>query len=708
MVAQKRITGVLIAITTIISFFWAIVPHAAFAAVKLSMPPSYLGLVAYYPLDGNTINWSTGQVADLSGNGNNGTLVSIPATSAVPGKIGQGLHGTTFVIQFPSLASLIGATSTFSVWVNKTNSHDGYLETEGSDSNGNSEDFYDGGGVLFDHLTNGVGGVTAYNFNDTGGDADGTWHLMTRVTTPSSTIIYVDGVPDISNGAGPYVWTWPDTTFDVGTDDGGGNPTSSFDDIRIYNRALSQSEITKLYNAGKAVIGYSPTIVPSGLVGYWPFDSNATDASGNGNNGSYTCTGSPSFVTGKIKQALLFPSGWVDNQCVSLSSDWTLTNNDSTVSAWIKISSSDTTDDNTELLATTYSGNSGDKINIDYNIKYSFVDCQIGSTHYEVDLSANYFDDLAWHQIACTRNATTGTYIIYVDGVQEQVDNGGQTGAIDLESSGNNGLTIGSTAGVAVDDVRMYNRALSQGDITTLYNAKSGSQTIINHSNTLITNGLVGYWTFDGADVDGTNAYDRSGQGNNGTLSGSLTPTIGKIGQAIFIGSDDALVDVHAPDGYDSPSFMSTGSPLTVSFWIKTTSTSYGGLVCGDRYGNWCVELDGGFTGQQIGSIRFENGNGGSNTATSVAGINNGQWHLVTIANNGTNTTFYIDGAFDSTYAQGAVGTGNSDLNFGNSVGGGVRLFSSTTSASTTAPFRRAKFLSSIIWVNNTTKSPCG
>ncbi len=34
-----------------------------------------------------------------------------------------------------------------------------------------------------------------------------------------------------------------------------------------------------------------------------------------------------------------------------------------------------------------------------------------------------------------------------------------------------------------------------------------------------LDSGLVGYWSFDGPDMSGNTAYDRSGQGNNGTLN---------------------------------------------------------------------------------------------------------------------------------------------------------------------------------------------
>src|SRR3989344_176746 len=67
---------------------------------------------------------------------------------------------------------------------------------------------------------------------------------------------------------------------------------------------------------------------------------------------------------------------------------------------------------------------------------------------------------------------------------------------------------------------------------------------------TLNTSGLVGYWTFDGADTPWTSTtaattLDTSGQNNTGTLtnmSQSTSVTPGKLGQALnFDGSNDYI-----------------------------------------------------------------------------------------------------------------------------------------------------------------------
>jgi hypothetical protein len=58
------------------------------------------------------------------------------------------------------------------------------------------------------------------------------------------------------------------------------------DDIAIFNRALTQEEITALYT-GTPITQNLPSYLPKdGLVGYWPFNGNANDESGNENHGT--------------------------------------------------------------------------------------------------------------------------------------------------------------------------------------------------------------------------------------------------------------------------------------------------------------------------------------------------------------------------------------------------------------------------------------
>lgn len=69
-----------------------------------------------------------------------------------------------------------------------------------------------------------------------------------------------------------------------------GNATLDYDEIKIFNKVLSSSEVTSLYNSGS--IADSTQTVSSGLITEWTFDGGTVDDSA----GSYTC----SLVNGAI------------------------------------------------------------------------------------------------------------------------------------------------------------------------------------------------------------------------------------------------------------------------------------------------------------------------------------------------------------------------------------------------------------------------
>jgi len=86
-----------------------------------------------------------------------------------------------------------------------------------------------------------------------------------------------------------------------------------------------------------------------------------------------------------------------------------------------------------------------------------------------------------------------------------------------------------------------------------------------------LSSGLVGSWSFDGRDLYRASdlgqiryASDRSGQGNDGTLNGSATPGIGKIGQALsFLSSTPGSVNM------GTPSVLNNLAAFSASAWIN-------------------------------------------------------------------------------------------------------------------------------------------
>jgi hypothetical protein len=85
-----------------------------------------------------------------------------------------------------------------------------------------------------------------------------------------------------------------------------------------------------------------------------------------------------------------------------------------------------------------------------------------------------------------------------------------------------------------------------------------------------LTDGLVGWWKFD--EIDGSIAYDSSGNGNDGNLTNGPTWTEGKIGGALsFDGVDD---------------YVNLGNVLSSSYtkvaWVKKTDTGNGNILSFD------------------------------------------------------------------------------------------------------------------------------
>ena len=104
---------------------------------------------------------------------------------------------------------------------------------------------------------------------------DSQWHHAVGVynATTGRVQLYVDG---------DLIGTSTGSVTNVGTNDlplrigGGGTTIRNFkgliDEVAMYNRTLSETEIE--------------AIASNGLVGHWPFDGNAIDATGNGHDGN--------------------------------------------------------------------------------------------------------------------------------------------------------------------------------------------------------------------------------------------------------------------------------------------------------------------------------------------------------------------------------------------------------------------------------------
>ncbi len=98
--------------------------------------------------------------------------------------------------------------------------------------------------------------------------------------------IYVNGyLAERNNFNGSYTSN-PEVPLIVGLNsfDYGGSWTGDLDELRIYDKAISDKEVQRFTDYGN-YSQYSRTSKVEGLSGYWPFDEGLTDRSGNGNDG---------------------------------------------------------------------------------------------------------------------------------------------------------------------------------------------------------------------------------------------------------------------------------------------------------------------------------------------------------------------------------------------------------------------------------------
>jgi hypothetical protein len=230
-------------------------------------------------------------------------------------------------------------------------------------------------------------------------------------------------------------------------------------------------------------------------VGWWKLDdgsgSSATDSSGNGNTG--TLQNSPTWLAGKLGGALSFNGS---NQYVDIGnpSDLRITGS-LTITAWVNGTSY--AGDNVVLSKWAAAGNRS------YDLRISVTDCGAADVEFLLSDDGSSPETLCgttaigtggWHFIAAVYDPSTPAMKIYVDGAL----NGTNTVNPPLSLyNGTQNVNMGRKSDAsgyfngALDDVRIYNRALSASEIAQIYNynplSRTAKGTISSNANSLTT-----------------------------------------------------------------------------------------------------------------------------------------------------------------------------------------------------------------------------
>lgn len=208
------------------------------------------------------------------------------------------------------------------------------------------------------------------------------------------------------------------------------------------------------------------------LVAYWTFDegsgTTANDFSGYGrtatlNNGA--SFSNAAFPTHKFADPFALNLVGTSHQYVSAGTGINLAKTSFTVMAWAKRS---TTAGKQWVIG--YGTNSTDKALVLGFRDNDHVTCAF----YNDDLDTRDFPDLSgtfadtnWHHLACTYDAATRRRIVYVDGQGWYADGSNSIQANGTFNIGRVPWSDGYFSGT-IDDVRVYNRALSEQAIKWL------------------------------------------------------------------------------------------------------------------------------------------------------------------------------------------------------------------------------------------------
>lgn len=244
-----------------------------------------------------------------------------------------------------------------------------------------------------------------------------------------------------------------------------------------------------------------PSYVPTnGLVGYWPFNGNANDESGNGNNGTVNGATLISDRNGNSLNAYNFSN----NNYIQLPNTLGFENQSQfSLSYWVQIPSNNIGGCVFNQWLTG-PGGSGSNLGIQTTINSSgqIEICQLGGCPGGINYTSNVVTT-TWNNITLTFNGNLTNNLkwnIYINNVFLGSFGNSQTPGLMGNSSPRLTL-IGASSGFSggpitsnfkgnIDDIGIWNRALSQQEITNLYNSANTNEclTMVINSGPLSTN----------------------------------------------------------------------------------------------------------------------------------------------------------------------------------------------------------------------------
>ncbi len=429
---------------------------------------------------------TAGTAYDTSGNGKNGTDTGVITSEVGKNGWGRNLASSASAANYvlmsgnANLRFTSASSFTYSAWIKATAYGGGgqYSKVMKQFSNSGGEFVYSM--TAFDNGTPEIQ-VNVAKYPAAGNTVTfsspaptlNTWYYVTGVYTPSTISLYVNGQFAGSTSYAGGAASASTNSFTVLNDLVGSSPfVGTVDDVRVYNYVRTPAQIAQDMNKGQP-------------LAYWNFDectgstlhdiNNKAAYAGTWAGGTTVGTCSTAATAwylgagGKYNSSLAF-NGSSDDVSVpdSFNLRFDAAAQDFSVFAWVKRAGNGAA----YILSKEDADNDGWRLQFDAG---DTVTCSVNG----IDVtSTKTITDTNWHQIGCTI-PRAGSGQVYIDANPD----GSAVAISSTAMATTSALTIGTRSYSAanwfngqIDDVRLYNYALTKTQVHTLYNNDSSVQ----------------------------------------------------------------------------------------------------------------------------------------------------------------------------------------------------------------------------------------
>ncbi len=224
-----------------------------------------------------------------------------------------------------------------------------------------------------------------------------------------------------------------------------------------------------------------PSYIPKdSLVGWWPFNGNANDESGNGHNGSVYSASLSKDRNGIANSSYEFNGS---SSYIEIASNKKLFPKNYSISIWFKATRDISIGNNSTLLRSGDNKNCNGKgyaiASFEFKSVYGFSDFGSGGFSFKTSKKISSFDTNTWYNLVFVR--TNGNCKQYLNGniIDVQYSNSYEPAElcnlfIGSNSLDNNNKPWDVFKGL-VDDFGIWNRALDSNEIKSIYNGTNSS-----------------------------------------------------------------------------------------------------------------------------------------------------------------------------------------------------------------------------------------